>query len=162
IARMRSLGGALVPPPGARSLDTVAFAAMIGTVSIALPAARAFAPKRFADLDPVVVDLGTSVASIAFLLLSLAASIRARVLRRLELGVADRALASSSLALTALLVGVLASFAGVAPPERTLPETSVAASIALAVAAAAPDPTSLARATRVGLWIAALAAPIGL
>ncbi len=162
LARLGSLGGMVEPPATARRLEAAAFASLLWTVAIALPAARVLAPRRTGALDPVVLDLGTATAALGSLGLCLASAFRARATRRLELGVAERASAALLLSTTALGVGVLAAAAGVASPERVLPATAVVAAVAIAASAVARDPAALPRALRVTLALAAIVAPVAL
>ncbi len=162
LARLSSLGGMVEPPASARRLDAAAFASLLWTVAVALPAARVLAPGRASGLDPVVLDVSTAAASLGSLGLCLAAAWRVRVTRRLELGVAERAVAALLLSTTALGVGVMAAAAGVSVPERVLPFRGVAAAGAMVAGGAARAPTTLARALRVALAVAALAVPVAL
>jgi hypothetical protein len=162
LARLSSLGGLIQPPPSARRLDAAAFASLLWTVAVALPAARSLAPRRMQELEPAVVDFATSAASLGSLGLGLFAALRARATRRLELGVAERATAALLLSATALAVGLLAAAAGVSSPERVLPLAAAAAAGATAASAVAPEPTALSRALRITLAVAALAAPAAL
>jgi len=159
LARIGSLGGMVEPPPSARRLDAAAFASLLWTVAVMLPAACALAPRRADALEPVVLDVATVAASLGSLGLSIAVAARVRSTRRLELGVADRASAALLLAATALGVGVLGAVSGVSSPERLLPFTAVVAAVAIAASAVAREPTALSRALRVTLALAALAAP---
>jgi hypothetical protein len=161
LARLSSLGGLLVPPPSARRLEAAAFASLLWTVAIGLPAGRALA-ARAETLDPVLLDWATVAASLGALGLFLVTAFRARSTRRLELGVAERATASLLLSATALAVGLLASVAGVSTPERVLPLTTVVAAAAIAASAVVPEPTVIARGLRVTLAVSALAAPVAL
>ncbi len=162
LARLTSLGGLALPPPSARRLDAAAFASLLWTVAVALPAVRALAPRRAAALEPVILDWATSAAALGSLGMSLATAWRARATRGLELGVAERASAALLLAATALVVGVLAAGVGVSSPERVLPFTAVVAAAAIVTSAVLPEPTTLARVLRVALAVAALAAPVAL
>jgi hypothetical protein len=162
LARIGSLGGLVEPPPSARRLDAAAFASLLWTVAVTLPAARALAPRRADALEPVVLDVATVAASLGSLGLTIATAARVRATRRLELGVADRASAALLLAATALGVGVLGAAAGVSSPERLLPFTAVVAAAAVAASAVAREPTALARALRVTLALAVLAVPAAL
>ena len=162
LARIASLGGVVAPPAWARRLDAAAFGALLWTVAIALPAARALAPRRSGALDPVVLDYATVAAALGSLGLSVVTAYRVRAGRRLELGVAERASAALLLAATALAVGVLGAVAGVSAPERTLPLAAVVAASAIAAAVVAREPTQVARALRITLTVAALAAPVAL
>jgi hypothetical protein len=162
LARLGSLGGLIVPPASARRLDAAAFAALPWTIAVALPAARALAPRRAAALEPAILDWATVAASLGSLGFAVATSWRVRATRRLELGVAERAIAALFLFATALAVGLLAAVAGVSTPERVLPVTAVVAAAAIAASAVAREPTALSRALRVALALATLAAPIAL
>lgn len=162
LARIAPLGGLVAPPPWARRLDPAAFASLLWTVAVALPAARALAPRRAAALEPVVLDFVTVAAALGSLGLILFVSARVRAGRRLELGVAERATAAILLSAVAIVVGVLAAAAGVSAPERTLPVAVVAASFAVTAAIITREPTAVSRALRTTLALAALAAPVAL
>jgi transcriptional regulator with AAA-type ATPase domain len=162
LSRLNSLGGLLEPPPRARGVDAAAFGALFWTVAVALPATRALARTRSADLDPLLVDYATVAASVGSLGLGIATALRVRMARRLELGVAERVTAALLLAVTALIVGVLATAVGVSPPERLLPITAVAAACAIATSAVTREPTALSRALRTSLALAGIAAPAAL
>jgi DNA-binding transcriptional regulator YdaS (Cro superfamily) len=162
LARLSSLGGLMEPPPSARRLEAAAFASLLWTVAVALPAGRALAPRRAEVLDPVLLDWATVAASLGALGLCLITSFRVRATRRLELGVVERATAALLLSATALLVGVLAAVAGVSSPERVLPFTAVVAAAAITTSAVVREPTAIARGLRVALSVSALAAPVAL
>jgi hypothetical protein len=162
LARLGSLGGLVLPPKEARSLDAAAFASLLWTVAVALPAARALGARRAVALDPAILDWATVAASLAALGLGTATARRVSVTRRLELGVAERASAALWLSATALLVGVLAAAVGVGAPERVLPVTVCVASAAIVTTAVTPEPTGIARGLRLTLSMAALAAPVAL
>src|SRR5580704_4590206 len=162
LARIGSLGGLVAPPPSARRLDAAAFASLLWTVAVALPAARALGPRRAAGLDPVLIDYATVTAALGSLGLVVASAYRVLARRRLELGVADRAAAAVVLGATAVAVGVIGSVASISTPERILPVCLVAASCAVAASVAAPDPTALSRTARAAVAIAILVAPVAL
>ncbi|MFS8069462.1 MAG: hypothetical protein ACMG6S_24120, partial [Byssovorax sp.] len=159
LARIASLGGIVEPPSGARRLDAAALGSLLWTVAVALPTARVFFPQRGADLDPILIDYATVAASLGSLGLGIASALRVRATRRLELGVAERATAAVLLALTALLVGLLAAVIEVAAPERILPVATTAAAGAIAASAVTQEATTLARALRTILAVSILAAP---
>jgi hypothetical protein len=162
LARIAPLGGLVAPPPWARRLDAAAFASLLWTVAVALPAARALAPRRTAGLPPVVLDYVTVAASLGSLGLTVLTAARVRAGRRLELGVSERATAALLLGATALAIGVLAAVAGVSAPERTLPVAVVAAAAAMTASVVTREPTTVSRALRVTLALAILAAPVAL
>ena len=85
LARIGSLGGLVAPPPGARRLDAAAFASLLWTVAVALPAVRALGPRRAAELDPVSWATATVTASLGSLGLAIASAYRVLAGRRLEL-----------------------------------------------------------------------------
>ena len=76
-ARIGPAGGVLAPPADARRLDAAALVAMLSAIAVALPLARAFAP-RGEGLDPLLVEYATAAASLAalgvFLVSSLASA----------------------------------------------------------------------------------------
>jgi hypothetical protein len=162
LARIAGMGGMLEPPPSVRRLDAAAFASLFWTVAIALPAISVVAPARAAELDPVVVDYATSTAALGSLAVTLVALARIRIVRRIELGVADRVEAALLLSATALAVGVAAAFVGVARPESLLPVTSVVASLCVAFCTVSTDAALVSRALRLALAVAALATPFAL
>jgi DNA-binding NtrC family response regulator len=159
LSRIASLGGLVTPPPSARKLEAAALGSLLWTVAVALPAARVLAPERVADLDPILIDYATVAASLGSLGLGIASALRVRATRRLELGVAERATAAVLLAITALLIGVLAAVVEVAPPERILPVATTLAAGAIAASAVTQEATALARALRTTLALAVFAAP---
>ncbi|MCC6559109.1 MAG: hypothetical protein IT372_39800 [Polyangiaceae bacterium] len=162
LARVGGMEGLLETPPSTRRLDAAAFASLFWTVAIALPAVWAVAPERAAGLDPIAIAIVTSAASLGSLTVTLVALGRARIARRLELGVADRTDAALLLSAAALAIGLLAVPVGVARPEEILPVTSAAAALCVAWSVVAADPATVSRALRTALSLAAMAAPVAL
>ncbi len=159
LARIASLGGLLAPPAATRSLDAAGFAAFLWAIAVAAPAARATLPEQMLRLDPLAIDYATTSAGAGSLLVLVAASLRLRVLRRLELGAADRATGSLALSSTALLVSVPAALLDVAAPDRLLPVAVLLAALGVTWAAATREPTSVSRTLRGVLALAILGAP---
>jgi hypothetical protein len=95
-------------------------------------------------------------------LVLVAATWRLRALRRLEIGVGDRAAGALALALTAFLVAVPAAALDVAPPDRVLPVAVISASLLCIWAATTPEPTSVSSLLRGILAVMILGAPITL
>jgi hypothetical protein len=161
LARMDGLGGLAGAPSTARLPDAAAFAALVWTVAVMLPAARALlSAPRVSGLDPAFLDYATAFASLASLGLSIASAAATLRSRRLELGVADRATSALVLSATALAIGVLGALASVAPPERLLPTTASVAAVAIAASAVSREPTALVRAMRLILALSITAAPV--
>jgi hypothetical protein len=159
LARIESLGGLLAPPSATRSLDAAAFAALLWGVAVAVPATRAVLPAQAVRLDPLAIDYATTSAGAGSLLVLVAASWRLRVLRRLELGVGDRAAGALAFALTAFAVAVPAALLDVAAPDRVLPAAVVVGSMACTWTATTREPTTVASALRGILALLILGAP---
>jgi hypothetical protein len=159
LARTASPGGLLTPPAAARSLDAAAFAALVWGIAVAVPATRAILPPQSVRLDPLAIDYATTSAGAASLLVLVVASWRLRLLRRLELGVGDRAGGALAFALTAFAVAVPAALLDVAAPDRVLPAAVVVGSIACTWAATTREPTTVASALRGILALLILGAP---
>jgi len=159
MARIASLGGLLTPPSATRSLDAAVAAAFLGSIAVAAPLARAVLPEQMVRLDPLAIDYATTSAAAGSLLVLVAASLRLRVLRRLELGAADRATGALALSLTGLFVAVPAALLDVAAPDRVLPVAVLLAALGTTWAAATREPTSVSRTLRGVLALAMLGAP---
>jgi hypothetical protein len=162
IARLPALGGALPRSAEGRRLEPAAFAAMLWTVAVALPAARELAPNRFGTLDRSIVDFITALTALATLGIGIAATARVHALRKLELGVADRASAALFAASTALVIALATSLLGIAPPERTLPIAAALAGAAATTAAATEDASRAIARLRLVLATTALIGPLTL
>lgn len=157
LARMAGPGGLVTPAPASTRLDTAALASLAWVIAVVLPAWGAAAPDRAPE--PRLVDYVTTLAGLGSLGLLLVAAARARTLRRLELGVGDRAWAALCLIATALAIGVAAAALGIAAAPRLLPVTSTVAALTACLCVTAADPTGVSRALRTTLAIALLAAP---
>ncbi len=162
IARIPHAGGLIKPSRSARSLDAAAFCALLWGVAAALPGARTFWPAKNLLLDPLATDYATSAASIASVLVLIAAALRARVSRRLELGVLDRASGALALALTCFSVAVPAALIDLAAPDRALPFGALGAALATVWAATTREPTAVSSSLRGALVVMALGAPVAL
>jgi hypothetical protein len=159
LARIAPLGGLLKPPAAARSLDAAAFAGLAWGIAVALPATRAILPPHAVRLDPLAIDYATTSAGTASLLVLVAASWRLRVVRRLELGVGDRAAGALAFALTAFAVAVPAALLDVAAPDRVLPAAVVVGSLLCTWTATTREPTTVSSALRGILALLILGAP---
>lgn len=159
LARIAPLGGLLSAAPATRSLDAAAFVGLAWGIAVALPATRAILPPHTVRLDPLAIDYATTSAGAASLLVLVAAAWRLRILRRLELGVGDRASGALAFALTAFAVAVPAALLDVAAPDRVLPAAVVVGSLACTWSATTREPTTVASMLRGILALLLLGAP---
>lgn len=159
LARVDGTSGILVPPRATQTLDAVIFSAFLFGIATSVPATRALLPPDFIRLDPLAIDYVTTAAGIAGLMVLVATTWRLRLLRRLELGVGDRASGALALALTAFAIAVPAAAFDVAPPDRILPVSVVVASLLCAWTATTPEPTAVSAALRGILAVILLGVP---
>jgi len=159
LARIGSLGGLLKPHPASRSLDAAAFAGLLWGIAAALPGARALFPRQVVRLDPLAVDYATTTAGVGSLLVLVVAAWRLRALRKLEMGVGDRAAGALALAVTAFTVVVPAAALDVAAPDRLLPIGVIGASLLCTWTATTREPTTVSSALRGILAVVILGAP---
>ncbi len=162
IARLPSMGGLATPPHDAGRLDAAAFASLLWTIAAALPAARAIARERAEGLPPFASEIATSAASLGSLALLATTALRARAMRRAEIGTFERLGAAALVSAAALVIGVAASAVGVAAPEDALPPASAAASIVIAAAAVSRDPALVPKALRAAIALGLGGSPIAL
>ena len=162
LARIASAPGLLQPPPATRRLDAVALASMLWAVAITLPLARTIAPEATTMLDPLSIDYATMAAATGGVGLMIVATLRVRAMRRLELGVADRASGALVLCAVTLATALPASILRVATPDRTMVAAVVVAGACVQFACVSLEPTRVARTMRVVLATALLAIPVGL
>lgn len=159
LARIRPLGGMLFAPKATESLDGAAFSGLLWAIATSIPAAFALLPGGFVQ-DPLLVDYATTSAAAGSLLVQCASSLRLRNLRRVELGVGDRASSAFALSVTAVIVAVLGAALSLAPPDRFLPTCLCAAAALAAWSATASEPTSVTRALRGILAVAIAGVPV--
>ena len=159
LGRIKPLGGMLFAPKATESLDGAAFSGLLWAIATAMPAALALMPGRFLQ-DPLLVDYATTSAAAGSLLVQCAATLRLRNLRRVELGVGDRASSAFALSVTVLIVAVLGASLSLAPPDRFLPAAMCGAAALAAWSATAAEPTSVTRALRGILAVAIAGVPI--
>jgi hypothetical protein len=162
LARIPAREGLAQPPRSARSLDATIFSALVWGIAGALAAGRLVWRGPSALLDATAVDYATNAASIASLLELTAATLRLRSVRRLELGVLERASGALVLCLAALAVAVPLALLDLAAPYHALPAGTLAAALACAWVGALRDPTLISAALRGGLLVLALGAPLAL
>jgi hypothetical protein len=162
LARIPAREGLVQPPRSARSLDAVAFSALLWGIASALAAGRLIWRGPSALLDPVATDYATNAASIASVLELSAAALRLRSVRRLELGVLERARSALLLSLGALLVTLPLALLDLAAPYHALPAGALVAGLACSWVAALRDPTLISRTLRGGFLVLTLGAPLAL
>ncbi|MCB9607625.1 MAG: hypothetical protein H6716_13605 [Polyangiaceae bacterium] len=160
--RIAPVKGLLSPPPSTRSLDAAGLVTFLWGIAIALPLSRALTSSGASRLAPLASDYATTTAGIGSLLVLVAAAWRLRVLRRLELGVADRAAGALALATTAFLVAVPAALLDVAPPDRVLPIALLMAAFATTWTATTSEPTSVSKGLRGVLAVMLMGSPVTL
>jgi hypothetical protein len=160
IARIAPRGGLLTPPKATFSLDAATFAGFLWAVATAIPLGFALFPAERVRLDPLTIDYASTSAAVGSLLVFIAASFRLRSLRRLELGVGDRAGGALALAITTFSVAIPASLLDVAPPDRILPVAVWVAALAMTWAVTTPEPTTVSSGLRGILAILILGTPI--
>lgn len=160
IARIAPRAGLLAPPKAALSLDAATFAGFLWAIATALPLGFALLPADRVQLDPLMIDYATTSAAIGSMLVFVAAAFRLRLLRRLELGVGDRAAGALALAITTFSVAIPAGLLDVAPPDRILPVAVCIAALSMTWAATTPEPTTVASGLRGILSVLILGTPI--
>lgn len=160
LARIAPRAGLLAPPKAALSLDAATFAGFLWAMATAVPLGFALLPAERVQLDPLMIDYATTSAAIGSMLVFVAAAFRARMLRRLELGVGDRAAGALALAITTFSVAIPAGLLDVAPPDRLLPVAVCIAALSMSWAATTPEPTTVASGLRGILSILILGTPI--
>lgn len=160
LARIAPAGGLVQPSKAVRSLDATAFSAFLWSAAVAVSLSRAVVPAHRWRLDPLTLDYANTAASVGGLLVLLAAAWRVRVMRRLELGVAERAEGALVLGGVALAVAVPAAAVDVAPPDRVVPAALILASVTTLWTVLASDPASVARVLRSSVALTLLGVPV--
>lgn len=160
LARLPTRPGMFSPSRSARSLDAALFVGALWGVAVAVPAAYALLPAPTLRFDPLLIDYVSTGAGAGTLLVFVAATLRLRSLRKLELDIGDRVRAASALAITAFLVAIPAAWLDVAAPDRVLPASCTLVALCCIWAAIAPDATLITRLLRGLLAITILGAPL--
>ncbi len=160
LSRLPAQGGLLQAAKSARSLDAAIFTGFLWGIATALPAAYAILPAATRRFDPLLIDYASTSAGIGTLLVMVAATLRLRLLRRLELGVGDRARSASAVCAAALLVAVPAAWLDVAAPDRVLPAAVALSAAITAWTATTAEATRVTRLLRGALAVTILGAPL--
>lgn len=148
LARIPGSPGILAPPRAARALDAALFTAFVWAIATAIPGAYVLIPAPSLRFDPLIVEYATTSAGACTLLVLVAATLRLQTLRRLELGVGDRARSAFALSLAAFTLAAPVALLGIVRPDYALPAASVAASAAAAWTAVVADATLVTRVLR--------------
>ncbi|HTM43364.1 MAG TPA: hypothetical protein VL137_00340 [Polyangiaceae bacterium] len=162
LARIPAVGGLMRPTPSAQSLDAAVFCTLIWSIAVAVPLARVSFTGPGVWLDPLAIDYTTTTASVASLFVLIASAWRIRIIRKLELGIADRAAGALAIATAALAIGVPAAAANIAAPDRTLPLAALLASLSVIATARTNEPSSVARVLRITVTVMMLGVPAAL
>jgi hypothetical protein len=162
LARIAPGAGLLQPPPATKRMDAISLVALFWGIAVAVPLARSVAPESTTMVDPLAMDYATLAAAAGALGLTIAAAMRVRTLRRLELGVADRAAAALALSVVTLAIAAPAALLRVAPPERVMTAAAAIAAVCVQFACISREPTGVAKTMRTVLGIVMLGAPVGL
>jgi hypothetical protein len=160
LARIAPRPGLLQPPRATRRLDAVALASLLWGVGVIVPAARVIAPERTTLLDPLAINYATLAAAAGTTGLIGAAALRVRAMRRLELGVADRASAALALTWVAVALAIPCALLGIAPADRVMMITAICAAASVFFACLSMEPTGVARTMRTVLAITILGTPV--
>jgi hypothetical protein len=161
LARIPAAPGLLVASKSARSVDAAAFAGFLWSIALGV-AAKDLVVADLAALDPLTYDYAITAASIGSLLILFAAALRLRWVRRLELGVGDRAFGALTFSVTAIAVAIPAAAMDIAPPDRMLPAALVVACLCAVACVVVADPSSIAKALRGTMVVVGLGVPIAL
>jgi hypothetical protein len=162
IARIERLPGLVPPVPRARSLDAAAFAAFLWAAVLVIVVARFTDLDNRFGLDPLTLDYAQTTACAGTLLLFAATGWRTSVLRKLELGVPERAIGVIVASLVALCVSVPATIVNVGPPDRVMPAAVLLAAAAVMWTAQVADPARIFGVMRAMLVALFLGSPIAL
>ncbi len=162
LARIAAPGGLLVAPKMSRSLDGAVFAGFLWSVATCLPVIRTLVRESALRIDPITIDYATLTASLSSVLLILTVAARFRWLRKLELGVGDRASGAVTVAVVALLLAVPVALLNIGAPDRIVPEVLVVMCLAQCWIATTRDPARIVRWLRGLIAMLALGAPVAL
>jgi hypothetical protein len=160
LARISPTPGLLQPPKSTRRMDAVVLAGLLWGIGTAVAAARLLAPERTTLLDPLAINYAVTSAATGSMGLVIAAAGRVRAMRRLELGVADRASAALVLSVVVLALAIPCALLRVAPADRVMGASALLASAAVFFSCASREPTGVARTMRTVLALVLLGAPV--
>ncbi|MCS6898532.1 MAG: hypothetical protein RMJ98_02230, partial [Myxococcales bacterium] len=162
LARVPEGRGLVASHPAARRLDAPMAALLLGVTSATVPTAAFLLPGWRGTIDPLTIDYATVAGGGGLLLLLTLATLRFRMLRRLELGVADRGAAALAITTTLLLSAMPAAVLGFAAPDRILPSAAVLGAVGVGLVMVIPDATQVSRSLRTLLVVCVLGSPVAL
>lgn len=162
LARISAPGGLIVPAKMSRTLDAATFCGFLWAFATALPVIRATVEGSILRVDPMIVDYATTAAGFSSILLLVAAAFRLKLLRRFELGVADRANGALTAAVAALLFSVPAALLDIGAPDRSVPAILIVVAISVTWIVTTTDASRIMRWMRGAIAILALSAPVSL
>ena len=162
LARIAAPGGLLTAPKMSRSLDGAVFAGFLWSVATCLPVIRTLVSDSALRIDPITIDYATLTASLSSVLLILAVAARLRWLRKLELGVGDRASGAVTVSIVSLLLAVPVALLNIGAPDRIVPEVLVGMCLAQCWVATTGDAARIVRWLRGLIALLALGAPAAL
>lgn len=160
LSRIPGAPGLLTPPRSTRSVDATAFTGLLWSAALAVAVKHVVLPGP--ALDPLTLDYAITAASLATMFILVAASLRLLWVRRLELGVGDRALGALAFSLTAIAVAVPVAAMGIGPPDRVLPAFLALATACVLGCVVAVDPSFIAMSLRATMVVVALGVPVAL
>ncbi len=161
VARVEGPRGLLPTPRAAKSLDAVVMALVLWSIVTFLVISRTILPE-ISDVDPPSIDTALLFSSLGSLLLLSASLTRARLLRGLQLGVADRTSAGLALAIAGTSIGAGSGLLRTATADRVSGITLVLTASAIIWCCAERSPSRVARMTRGALALVLLGAPTAL
>lgn len=161
LAALPSASRLLHAPSAAVSLDAAVAGGVIWSVTCLVALARALLPAAV-DLDPPALDTAFLFASLGSLLLMAASLLRSRWLRGAELGVSDRTGSALAVAVAGTCVGAGSGFVQAASADSVASLTLLATATLVVACLADPSAARVARATRGGLAVVMLGAPVAL
>lgn len=158
LARLEGPRGLLLTPRAATSLDALWVALLFWSLAAFLALSRSLLPE-LSDVDPPSIDTAYLFSSLGTLLLLVAALLRARILRGLELGISDRTSSGLALAVAGTGVGAGSGFLQAATADLVSGITLAATNTLITWALVDPSASRVARLTRGGIALVLLGAP---
>lgn len=160
LARISGLGGALPVPAAARRLDLAWLSALLWALPTSMALAHAALPQL--GISSRTIENASLAAGVGSFLVSLLASSRIHLLRRLELGAGDRSRAALTTLVLALLVAAAAALLALSPASWAFQTGMVASAVVVSSVCLARDPITVARTHRILVATTLAGAPVTL